>query len=69
MTLDISKVKNIMLNKGLSFTDLSNKTNIPRSSLSRMLSVKNNSKVSRIITVNKIALALDVEPISIVKEA
>lgn len=66
MRLDIEKIKLIMLNKGISQTDIATKGNINNSVLCRIL--KGTNEKSNFKTIKKIADGLEVKPEEIIKE-
>ena len=66
MRLDIVKIKQIMLHKGIRQKDVADKGNIDISVLCRIL--KGNSEKSNFKTIKKIADGLEVSPEEIVKE-
>lgn len=66
MRLDIMKIKQIMLHKGISQKDISIKGNINNSVLCRIL--KGTNEKSNFKTIKKIADGLEVRPEEIIKE-
>lgn len=66
MPIDRRAVKKIMITKGITNEDLANKLNVTKGRISNILNQDvNNSRVS---TITKLANALEVEPLEIVKE-
>lgn len=66
MPIDRRAVKKIMITKGITNEDLANKLNVTKGRISNILNQDvNNSRVS---TITKLANALEVEPLEIVRE-
>lgn len=66
MALDIRKVREIMLSKGISPKELASSSEIDKSTISKILS-KDNPK-ARIKTIHSLAKGLGVEPKTIIRE-
>lgn len=66
MALNILKIKEIMLKKGMNQTEIAKKSKIQKSTVSKILSGK--TKKTNIKTIHNIAKALEVDPIEITKE-
>lgn len=66
MPININQVKKIMMENGISPSDLASKMNVSRSRVSRILSDETES--SQIKTIHSLATALGVKPTEILKE-
>lgn len=66
MPININKVKEIMLEKGMAQNDLAEKMNLSKSRVSRILNDEASS--SQIKTIHSLAIALGVKPKDILKE-
>ncbi|AGX43993.1 helix-turn-helix domain-containing protein [Clostridium saccharobutylicum] len=66
MPININKVKEIMLEKGIAPSKLAEKMEVSKSRVSQILSDESSS--SRIKTIHSLANALDVKPTDILKE-
>ena len=65
MALDINKINEIMLNKGLKQVEVANKANMQTSTLSKILNGK--TQKSNYKTIHNIAKGLGVKPTEILK--
>lgn len=66
MPLNVQAVKKIMIQKGITNKMLSERMNVTLGRVSNILNKE--TKSSRVETIGKIAKALEVEPLDIVKE-
>jgi transcriptional regulator with XRE-family HTH domain len=66
MPIDIVKVKELMLDKGLNQIDLAEKSKISKGRLSQILNGK--TQTNQIKTIHSIANGLGVKPSEIIKE-
>ena len=58
MPIDITKINNIIIKKGLSYSDLAEKSGISRTQISRIINSKNTR--CRTKTISKLIKALDI---------
>lgn len=59
MPIDITKINNIIIKKGLSYSDLAEKSGISRTQISRIINSKNTR--CRTKTISKLIKALDID--------
>lgn len=59
MPIDITKINNIIIEKGLSYSDLAEKSGISRTQISRIINSKNTR--CRTKTISKLIKALDID--------
>ena len=59
MPIDITKINNIIIKKGLSYSDLAKKSGISRTQISRIINSKNPR--CRTKTISKLIKALDID--------
>ena len=59
MPIDITKINNIIIKKGLSYSDLAEKSGISRTQISRIINSKNPR--CRTKTISKLIKALDID--------
>ena len=67
MPIDITKINNIIIKKGFSYSDLAKKSGISRTQISRIINSNKNTK-SNLKTIGKISNALGVDYKEIIKE-
>ena len=66
MPIDVAKVNNILIEKGLNYSDLAEKSGISRTQISRMVNCKISKSNTK--TISKLVKALGVEYKDICKE-
>ena len=66
MPIDRQAIKRIMISKGITNDDLAKKLNVTKGRVSNLLNKEVST--SRVSTITKLAKALKVEPLEIVKE-
>ena len=59
MPIDITKINNIIIKKGFSYSDLAKKSGISRTQISRIINSKNTR--CRTKTISKLIKALDID--------
>lgn len=66
MPIDITKINNLLIEKGLNYSDLAEKSGVSRAQISRIINSKSSRSNTK--TISKIVKALDVDYEDICKE-